>query len=142
MLVAIGTVQAQCLPGVEHGDRLLGMHGDGRDQMHGVDAVVSEDRVKVGDALFDFKAVAHFLQHLRIRVADGQAFDIGMMLEDGQEFSAEAEPGEGDLDFARYGHSPCFIPRLGQVTQAGQPPATPTVSTTECRPYKIARTIS
>ena len=103
---------------IQHGDGLLGMEWNRRDQMHSVDAVIGENLIQVEDALFHFKAVADLLQDLRIGVADGQSFDVGVVQINGHELGAEAEPGEGDLDFA-IGHRLRSLLGIGQFDGSG-----------------------
>ena len=71
-------------------DGLVGMDWDGGDQVYGVNVVIAEDLVQVGDAIRDFKAIPDSIQNFHIRVTDGQALNPGMMQIDRHELRAKS----------------------------------------------------
>ncbi len=92
MLVAIGTVEAQCLPGSQHRRGLPGVVRDAGYQMDRIDILRGDDFLEVGEPLADAEPVAGGLQPLFILVADRHPFHIRVIEIDRHKFSPEPQP--------------------------------------------------
>jgi hypothetical protein len=72
--------------------------GNGRVDVHGVDARVLEHRFEVRVAHVHAEGVADGVELLRVALADGVAGRERMTLPDGDEFRPETEADDGDVD--------------------------------------------
>ncbi len=88
------------LAGLERGDRLRGVIGNGGIDVDEIDFGVFQDVGVIGVALGDFEVIANLIEFFLVALADGVHVGLGMLLIDGDEFSAETQADNGDVGFA------------------------------------------
>ena len=103
MFVAIGTVQATCLPALSAAMAHPGVVGDGRVDVHEIDVAVREQRREIRVALRDAEVFADGVELFPVALADGVAIGVRVLLVDRDELGPEAEPDDGDVDLLGHG---------------------------------------
>ena len=99
MRVAMGTVQATCLPALSAAMAIQAVVGDGRVDVDGVDVRILEQFLVIGVALRDAEVVADRVElGLGLRWQMAYMFGVRMALVDGDELGPEAEADDGDVD--------------------------------------------
>src|SRR5262249_2969897 len=110
------------LAGLEGGQGLWGVVGDGRVDVDGIDGRVLQQLVVVGVAGLDAELVPDLVEALLVATADGGHLGVGVGLVDGNELGAEtkADDGDANLPVGRHVVVP-FVVRPGVVSLKNMP---------------------
>ncbi len=88
------------------------MVGNGRVDVYGVNAGILEQLVVIGVPVFDPELIATFIQLRFVAPTDGVHLGIGVSLVNGDEFSAKAQPDNGDANLLVRSHG---VPPFAQT---------------------------
>ena len=90
--------------GFEGLDGLLGVVGNRGVDVDGVDLRIAEEFVVIGVAFGNAEGLLDGFQFFGVALADGDEIGVGMGLKDRNEFGAETETDDGDVDFFAHGN--------------------------------------
>ena len=89
--------------GFERFDGLLGVVGDRRVDVNGVDVGILEELVVIGVAARNAEGVLNGFKFLRVALADGEQVGVGVRLVNRNKLGAETKADDGDVEFFAHG---------------------------------------